>query len=147
MPQRRQYRRPHQKYGTGTLINKDKNPAQRIVPNPQKRGRRKQIGNPRYDNDNNPSPFDKKIDCSHFLSGSSHQPQDYEYDDYSQYPEKLDDYDDHDGKIDMDMDSGYSQYPEKLDDYDYYDDYGEDWVINKTKLEENGPRLKNPRSK
>ena len=117
------------------------------MPNPQKRGRRKQIGNPRYNNDKNPSPFDRKIDCSHFFSGSSHQPQDYEYDDYSKYPEKLDDYDDHDGKIDMDMDSGYSQYPEKLYDYDYYDDYGEDWVINKTKLEENGPRLKNPRSK
>ena len=45
------------------------------------------------------------------------------------------------------MDSGYSQYPEKLDDYDYYDDYGEDRVKNKTKLKENGPRLKSPRSK
>ena len=123
MSQRRQYRRPHQKYGTGTLINKDKNPAQRIVPKPQKRGRTKKTNrNPKYDNDKNSSPFDKKIDCSNFLSGSSHQPQDYEYDDYS-------------------------QYPEKLDDYDYYDDYGEDRVKNKTKLEENGPRLKNPRSK
>ena len=97
--------------------------------NPQKRGRRKQIGNPKYDNDKNSSPFDKKIDCSHFLSGSSHQPQDYEYDDYSQYPEKLDDYDDHDGKIDMDMDSG------------------EELVKNKTKVEENGPRLRSAKSK
>ena len=67
LPQRRRYRRLHKKYGTGTLINKDKNPAQRIVPNPQKRGRRKQIGNPRYNNDKNPSTFDRKLNVHIFF--------------------------------------------------------------------------------
>ena len=46
--QTRNYRRPHQKYGTGTLSNNDTNPAQRQVPKPLKRGRK----NPRYNNDN-----------------------------------------------------------------------------------------------
>ena len=46
--QKRKYRRPHQKYGTGTLNNNDTNPAQRQVQKLLKRGRK----NPRYNNDN-----------------------------------------------------------------------------------------------
>ena len=49
--QRRKYRRPHQKYGTGTLINNFTNPAQIQVPEPLKRRRK----NPRYSNDNKSS--------------------------------------------------------------------------------------------
>ena len=70
----------------------------------------------------------EKLTLFTFSSGSSRQPHEYEYD-YSQYPKNLDDYNDYDRKIDMDMDSG------------------EELVKNKTKLKENGPRLKNPRSK
>ena len=62
LSQTTQYRRPHQKYGTGTLINKDKNPPQNRVSKPRKRGIRKKIGKPTYNNDKKPSPFDGKID-------------------------------------------------------------------------------------
>ena len=43
-------------------MNNDKNPAQRQVQKPLKRGRRKQIGNPGNNNDKKTSSFDGKID-------------------------------------------------------------------------------------
>ena len=90
-----QYRRPHQKYGTRTLNNNDKNPAQRRLRKSPKRGRRNHIGNPRYSNHKSPVSFDGKTDM----------------------------------EMDMDMDSG------------------EELIKNKTKLEENHPRLRSTSSK